>query len=491
MNVEKKHYAHLKNSDHRATLQFRLTALVVLTVLMVLSVGIFVDYRRDYRRYIEDVLASLEEQAHALKVARSRIVEKPEFAQYINDLCAQMNEYISPGHHILVLNNKGEILASTRYHSGIEVEQTLLSADPQEQILRIGEHRLAQVRLKDKDGTTIILAQYLDQMEAILQAQLISRGLTTGATAIAIILLIYLVINIWVIKPVTNLATAAKEWATRNFSARSIPIGPAEFRLLADEFNYMAEQLETYERNRTAELEQARKIQTNLLPTSQPAITGLSIATKYRPADHVAGDLYDMFNLTDSRTAIVILDVCGHGISAALLTGVVKMSLHRRLAEKNDLSEAMQLVNTDLLDCIPEGQFVTACVGIWNHIDQSWSYCAAGHPGGVLLTRNQAQTLASTAPLLGVFHKTTWPINTISLSAGDRVFLYTDGVIEAGAAEDKAETYDLEKTLLSCVDLSLTGQVATVMAETTQRSSGKIKDDATIVALEVLPYHTS
>jgi serine phosphatase RsbU (regulator of sigma subunit) len=352
--------------------------------------------------------------------------------------------------------------------------------------LAIGEHRLAQVRLKE-DGITIIIAQYLDHMERILRAQVVSRSVMAGITALAIILLLYLVIRIWVIRPVNNLAGAAREWAGRNFSVRSIPMGPADFRLLADEFNSMSKALERHERNRIAELEQARQIQSNLLPAKQPTVSGLHIATEYRPAQHVAGDLYDIFNLSNGRTCIAVLDVCGHGISAALLTGVVKMSLHRRLAEKDDLECAMKLVNDDLLACTPEGQFATACVGIWNQKDQSWTYCAAGHPGGLLLTRNNTESLESTAPLLGVLTGTDWPINVVRLSPGHRVFLYTDGVVEAGSTEGELEDYNLEKVLNDSSDLSLSEQVATIMAGTIRRSGGSIKDDATIVAFEVLP----
>lgn len=174
-------------------------------------------------------------------------------------------------------------------------------------------------------------------------------------------------------------------------------------------------------------------------------------------------------------------------IVTAVLTGVVKMSLHRRLAETDDLSEAMRLVNDDLIACVPEGHFVTACVGVWNQRDQSWTYCAAGHPGGLLLTQNHTKSLESTASLLGVFGGTDWPTNAVKLSPGDRVFLYTDGVVEAGLAEGKVEPYDLEKVLNNFIDLSLSEQIATIMAETTRRSSGRIKDDATIVAFEVLP----
>ncbi|MHC4637388.1 MAG: PP2C family protein-serine/threonine phosphatase [Planctomycetota bacterium] len=468
-------------------MQVRLVTFIIPTVLVVSGVGVYLDYHREYNQHINVILASLEEQARTLKTARKRIIQPPIFAKYVDDFCAQMNEFISPGHHILILDETGAIMVSAQHHSGVGVANSLISANPDDQIICAGKHRLAQIRLKDEDGTTIVLAQYLDHMERILRSQLISRGLVTTVTAIILVFLIYLVIKSWVIKPVTNLVTAAKQWSKSNFSIRSDAMGSAEFRVLSEKFNSMAEQLETQENQRIGELEQARKIQTNLLPVSQPTVSGLSITAEYHPAKYIAGDLYDIFNLPDNRTAIIILDICGHGISAALLTGVVKMSLHRRLAENDDLAEAMKLVNKDLLTCTPEGKFVTACVGVWDQCEQTWTYCAAGHPGGLLLSQNNVQSLESTAPLLGVFLETDWPSDKIRLSAGDRIFLYTDGVADAGVTKGQKEPYNLDRILLNCNQLSLTEQVANIISKTIQDSSDEIKDDATIVAFEVLP----
>lgn len=476
-----------KFQKYRGTLQFHLIALIVLTVSIVSTTGMLLDYRREYNQHISLIIASLEEQAQAIRIARLKIKEVSEFGRYVDDLCAQMNDSVSPGHHILVLDDTGAVTIRAQHHSGIEVERALLSANLKNSIISLGEHRLAQVRLKDKDGTTIILAQYLDHVEHILKAQLLSRAVISTATALAIISLIYLVINLLVIKSVTNLAAAAKLWAKRNFSIRSTPTGSAEFCLLAEEFNSMADQLEQHELSYLAELEQARRIQNNLLPVSHPTIAGLSVAADYCPARKVAGDLYDIFTLSENRTAIVILDVCGHGISAALLTGVVKMSLHRRLAEKEDIEEAMRLVNADLLDCTPDGLFVTACVCVWDQYNGSWTYCAAGHPGGLLLSQNRIQELVSTAPLLGVFSEAEWSSNTVNLSQGDRIFLYTDGVADAGITRDKNGPCNLGKILLNHGDMCLTKQVEALMSETVRHSNEEIIDDATILAVEVLP----
>jgi hypothetical protein len=173
--LKEEYHSYIRHSKHRDTLRFRLIASVVLVVLTTLTGSIIIDYNREFNQYTMTLLASLEEQARALKIAREQIKGENEFATYVDKFCAQMNDYISPGHHILVLDKNGEVRIRARHHSGVEVEEALLNSDSREQILYIGNHKLAQVRVTGEDGTVFVLAQYLDHLEGILHTQLFSR----------------------------------------------------------------------------------------------------------------------------------------------------------------------------------------------------------------------------------------------------------------------------------------------------------------------------
>ncbi len=249
----------------------------------------------------------------------------------------------------------------------------------------------------------------------------------------------------------------------------------------------MAGELERHERKRLAELKRAREIQEHLLPNSVPSVPGMSVVADNRPVEHVAGDLYDIFDLPSGKTAIAIMDVVGHGIGAALLTGVVKMSLHWRLMEEQGLVKAIGLVNQDIINCVCDEEFVTACVGIWDPKEHTWTFCAAGHPGGLVLVGTDVRELATTGPLLGVLSDAQWSSKTIKLHPSDRIFLYTDGIVDAGAPDDTLGLVGLEQILQQSCAASLADQVGLVMSDVTDRNAGKLGDDTTLVGFEVLP----
>lgn len=473
------------------SLRLWLSAIVVLTMWVGTAVSLTLDYRREYIAHTDDVFQFLRQQAFSLELIREHVPDRTQFAHYVNAICERINERISPGHHILVIGPDGEIIASTTAHSGKAVENALLSADPRGREIIVEGHHLVYFRFQGKDGWTIITAQYLDYVYSILEAQLRDRLISAGLVALVLTFLIFVLMHSWVLRPVAGLVHAARAWAGRDFAAKAPVTGPDDMRLLTSELNSMAERLQDYQQQQIAELDRARQIQNNLLPRDMPAIPGVSFASLYRPANHVAGDLYDVFKVPSGKVAVLALDVSGHGLSAALMTGVVKMALHRRLAEFDNLSYAMQLVNSDLLACVTEGQFVTACVGLWDPATMTWTWCAAGHPGGLLLSDHKASSLDTNGPLLGVFPNASWKSDSVLLHPGDRLILYTDGVTEAGAPGEQLGTAGLEKAAQRTSTQPLRDQITVIADQAARLCSAHQCDDITLVALEVLPTSPS
>lgn len=469
-----------------SSLRLRLLISMIGSVVVISAVAMVLDYRHERRRGLDRITASLEEQASALQSAHTLIEDPNEFGRYVDEFCATMDDRISPGHHILVLNPDGSVFAASQRHSGRQVERALQETTRRRAVEEIDGHRLAYVRSYDQDGHTFVLAQYLDRVEAALHERLRRRAVSLGLIALTIALFVYLAVACWVIGPLESLVHAARRWTVRDFAARASSSGPSDIRVVSREFNSMADELEMHERRREEELEEAREIQANLLGKFSPEIGGLKLAVEYRPATHVAGDLYDAFALADGRIALVILDVSGHGINAAMLTGLAKISLRRCLTACSDLSEAMRHVNSDVYACTSDSYFVTACVGIWNPDDGRWTYCGAGHPGGILIREGNIEELPATAPLLGVLPDGQWETASVSLSPQDRVFLYTDGIVETRIAGEFFGLDGLGAVLQRTCHRSLAEQVEAVMNAVRRSEEDRPSDDATVFAFE---YH--
>jgi serine phosphatase RsbU (regulator of sigma subunit) len=467
-----------------SSLRRRLLAALVSSVVAISGVAAVLDYHRERRRDVDRILLSLEEQAGALEAACLLMTEPNDFGVYVDRYCATMDERISPGHHILILDPNGSVLAGSRHHSGPQIEQALLGTTGSRAVLDVNGHRLAYVRSLDATGRTFILAQYLDRVETALHEQLLRRAFLIVVTALTIVLFIYGAVTYWVIAPLEELMGAAQRWGGRDFSARAALRGPSDLRVVAREFNSMAGQLEVQEQRRLDELEEARQIQANLLPRLSARIGGLALAAEYRPAAHVAGDLYDVFGLPDGRTVVAVLDVCGHGISAALLTGVVKIALRHHVTACPDLSEALRRVNSDIVVCTSDRHFVTACVGIWSPQERSWTYCAAGHPGGILVHEGKATELPSTAPLLGVLPDGFWAVESVRISPRDRIALYTDGVVEAQIGGEQVGMEGLRKALEQTCHENPSEQAKAVLQRIGLPDAGPAADDATIVIFQ-------
>ncbi|MBQ9383946.1 MAG: PP2C family protein-serine/threonine phosphatase [Ruminiclostridium sp.] len=181
------------------------------------------------------------------------------------------------------------------------------------------------------------------------------------------------------------------------------------------------------------ELKVATKIQSDMLPTQFPERSDLELYATMTPAKEVGGDFYDFFMLDDNHLALVIADVSGKGIPAALFMIMSKI-LIRNTSEADLLpSKILEEVNGELCENNTAGMFVTAWLGILTISTGKLTFANAGHEYPALKRANGMYELlrADNCPPLSVMEDMTFTDDTITLGAGDDLFLYTDGVPEA------------------------------------------------------------
>jgi sigma-B regulation protein RsbU (phosphoserine phosphatase) len=187
------------------------------------------------------------------------------------------------------------------------------------------------------------------------------------------------------------------------------------------------------------ELETARQIQSSILPATVPEIENLRIAASYLPMTGVAGDFYQFVRSDENHLGILVADVSGHGIPAALISSMIKVAMQSVAVHANDPAQVLSGLNR-ILSSEAHGQFASAAY-IWIDAENRKAlYSAAGHPP-LLCWRNtsgEMQRVESNGLLFGVEPDSEYPVGCVSLAPSDRFLLYTDGVTETENAAGEA-----------------------------------------------------
>jgi sigma-B regulation protein RsbU (phosphoserine phosphatase) len=178
------------------------------------------------------------------------------------------------------------------------------------------------------------------------------------------------------------------------------------------------------------ELEIAQQIQLSILPASFPSSDNFSVAARYLPMTSVAGDFYDFFAPSDHEAGLLIADVSGHGVPAALIASMVKLAATTQHANADNPSQLLLGMNT-ILCGNTQNQFITAGYVYLNASTQELRYCAAAHPPMLLLRDGEITEIVENGLMLAAFDFSTYTTVTLPIQSGDRLILYTDGLLEA------------------------------------------------------------
>jgi len=239
------------------------------------------------------------------------------------------------------------------------------------------------------------------------------------------------------------------------------------------------------------ELATARRIQASLLPKQAPQIDGITLAARYVPMTEVAGDIYDFVQLDDHRVAMLIADVSGHGIPAALIASMVKGAFRAQSGHMEQPERVLAGMNRIMAGQL-DRKYVTASCACLDLEAGSLSYAGAGHPPLLIQRRDQdlCVSLQENGLILGQFADATYSSVEQPLAAGDRLVFYTDGVLEATNAAGKQfgdpalHKYLAEHTDLRTEDFA-DGLLTAVGQWVNPGQDGSLDDDLTLVVVDV------
>jgi sigma-B regulation protein RsbU (phosphoserine phosphatase) len=266
----------------------------------------------------------------------------------------------------------------------------------------------------------------------------------------------------------------------------------------------LADQIANYNAQTRADLEMAKNLQQSLLPDSYPSFpasaspedSDFRFVHRFCPATELAGDLFSVFPLSDTRAGIFICDVMGHGVRSALVTAMVRALVDNATSVADKPGEFLTEMNRRLAGLLRSSRgpmFATAFYLIADSTTGRLCYATAGHPPPLHLQRHSGvvaplRVPTPRGPALGLFPEAAYGLEECSLSVGDVILLYTDGLFEV-TSPDGQEEYGQGRLLAAAqqhLHLPTPDLCDTLIAEVRAFADGApLADDVCLLGVEV------
>ncbi|OHD55980.1 MAG: hypothetical protein A2Y33_11005 [Spirochaetes bacterium GWF1_51_8] len=237
------------------------------------------------------------------------------------------------------------------------------------------------------------------------------------------------------------------------------------------------------------ELETAKRIQNSILPKKTPDIPGIEIQSRYIPMAGIAGDFYDYYSDDEGNLGAVVADVSGHGVPAALIASMVKVSFASKIGSIRNPEKVLKGMNDNLTGNV-ENQFITAGCLFLDSRNKLLSYSNAAHPALIVYRRstNEIITLKPKGSIMGYFVNQEYLTETIPVQPGDRILLYTDGIIECSDAHGEEFGEDHLFRFLKFSDKMKADEFCNELIRTLEHWKEKrvgFDDDITLVLIDI------
>jgi sigma-B regulation protein RsbU (phosphoserine phosphatase) len=241
-------------------------------------------------------------------------------------------------------------------------------------------------------------------------------------------------------------------------------------------------------KRRQDELQEAREIQSNLLPKKLPQVSDYEVAGMTQPVRFVGGDYYNVVRISDRETVLCIADVAGKGMAAALLMSSLQAALKPLMWQKLAPRELCRRLNRILCDLTPVNKFISFFYAVLDDQANCLTYCNAGHNPPLLVDGDgRATELNAAGAVLGQFPDWVYEQSELQLNRGDQLLMFTDGLVEACNQDQKAfGEENLVKVATRDSKAGATEVMNALMQAASEHCGGRFQDDASLVVLRAL-----
>jgi len=275
--------------------------------------------------------------------------------------------------------------------------------------------------------------------------------------------------------------------ANRGFRPAGLNIEPIGFLILLAGLGTTATRHALASERKLIDVEQelamARRIQGSILPHSAPRLPLLRLAARYEPMTSVAGDFYDFLQISDHRLTILVADVSGHGIPAALVSSMLKVCFAAQRERADNPAGVLTGLNLMLRGSLG-GQYVTAACAAIDLNTRVIAYAGAGHPPSLLLRKDVGDVvqLSENGLFIGPFPNASYSNIVVPFQIGDKLLIYTDGVVEANGPDGQEFGRERLAHFLQSAKDQQPAEIIERLFKTI--SAGAQQDDLTVVLAE-------
>lgn len=464
-----------------------LRAKFVVPINLVLAAVVAASLAWEWSRQVEAghrlLRTRLDEEARFVLAARVAFGVSPRFSAFLDGFCHAIDPATSPEHQVALLNPAGEVVASAAMHARRPLEPGRWAAlGPGFRTHRVGGESIL-VRVADGDGWRVVLAESTRAVDSRVRENLGNlAGWFLGAGAV-VIGAVNLLIRRTVLRPVGKISRAVRELEAGRLGVEIEHPNGDELGALARRFNVMSRTLAGHAREARRELETARKVQDQMLPPAALRLGGVEFAGRCVSKGMVGGDLFDVQLLHDGRVALLVADLSGHDVAAALHTAMLRAIAWREAEAAVSPGEVLAKLNERLGRNLPEEHFATAFLGYYDPGSGVLQYANAGHPPA-LLRRDEGPVveLGDTGPMLGVVADADYGDEVVEMPPGAWLAVFSDGLTETAARDGRLWGPSGAATILAQGAATPTAMLERV-AEAAGRHRGGAppQDDLTIV----------
>jgi phosphoserine phosphatase RsbU/P len=287
-------------------------------------------------------------------------------------------------------------------------------------------------------------------------------------------------------------------WSSVDLAVEAMRLGASDFvqkpwqnNQLLDKLQAQVErvrELRQAQRRRQDEVQEARDIQSNLLPKKLPQVSDYEVAGVTQPVRFVGGDYYNVVRISERETALCIADVAGKGMPAALLMSSLQAALKPLMWQKLGPRELCRRLNRILCDLTPVNKFISFFYAVLDEKTNCLTYCNAGHNPPLLVRADGTATeLNAAGAVLGQFPDWVYEQSDVQLNRGDQLIMFTDGLVEVcDQDEEPFGEANVVKVATQDSSASATEVMNGLMQAASQHCGGRFQDDASLVVLRAL-----